>query len=150
MQHCVCLRTLRGESARLWRDNVKIQLHNLKGSPGLSHYIYLGSKRMCTRSSIHPSILHLLWADEVIFHTNIQLPATQADVFKWLSDSCLRLVPVSELPRWESYGAIGVMKPKGLELRVIPVKTDPCFALRDGCEVTALFCDAKARWFSRT
>lgn len=60
-----------GESARLWCDNVKIQLHTLKGKPGLSHYIYLGSKWTCAHfsiyPSIHPSLLHLPWVDEVIF-----------------------------------------------------------------------------------
>lgn len=49
-----------GESAQLWRANVKIQLHNLQGEPGLSHYIYLRSKpmRSCLRVylSIHQSI----------------------------------------------------------------------------------------------
>lgn len=66
----ICLRALRGNllnfDAPMWKYNYTIS----RGNPGLSHYIYLGSKLTCTHIPDHPyihpaSCWHPLWVLEV-------------------------------------------------------------------------------------
>jgi len=136
-----------GESAQLWRANVKIQLHNLQGNLALSHYIYLGSKQTCNHFclSIHLSNIsewmrsfftqqteHLFWKLSGPFYGTYLFSNIQS---KWKSD--FRKL----LPQWESNGSINVihMQLKRLKICEIQVTTVP---IQVRCEVTALISKA--------
>lgn len=120
-----------GESAQLWRANVKIQLHNLQGNSGLSLCIYLGFKRMCSCSSVDPSInpnIFPEWMRSFLTQQKLCLfrrfsppcEAVRADVFKWLSAVVYDMYLFSEIQsksksnfsrlwaRWEWYNSINV------------------------------------------
>lgn len=119
-----------GESARLWRANVKIQLHNLQGNSGLSLCIYLEFKRMCGCSSVDPSInpnIFPEWMRSFFTQQKQRLfrgcffffspcEAVRADVFKWLSAAFLWHVPAFRNPKQikikfrRAAGPVGVIR----------------------------------------
>ena len=137
------------KSARLWRDNVKIQLHNLKGDPGLSHYIYLGSKRLCSLS-IHLS-QHLLWVDEVISLSFIfcfgccflhQMSLNALFMGVYLFSDIQSIFQRARGPRWESHGTISVMHMRLKELGCVWFQQETTRVLHYGMDARWQHCSA--------
>lgn len=137
------------KSAWLWRDNVKIQLHNLKGDPGLSHYIYLGSKRLCSLS-IHLTNIFSEWMRSFLssfffcFGCCFLHQMSLNDLFMgvYLFSDIQSIFQRAQGPRWESHGTISVMHMQLKELGCVWFQQETTRVLHYGMDARWQHCSA--------